>query len=374
MFKKIIYIYITVIIGVIVYSISNYVATGNNLIKNIQNIASTNIKDEKYDEVARIFTQFVYEDEALVYQSDDALMIVYYSGVVESVEKEVNGEKMSISTFEKGFSVYLFNLDEEIKLGDKSSTNKASFEVTSENGTKVTSLLYPYADDGSIIKELEDSKQVGRTDMLYMYDTVDYLFVDLAFNDFANTPIMDITFKDSEGNSVISTSEIVDYKPIKESDQQAFYDELGTFATSYNEKVLNTDNANRIEEANQIFAEYTAKVDAEGSKVLRSYGQDELYNKTSILINTLIPVAIYLAIMVVIGYFLIFRRKKNSYVQQAKAYALNQKIVINNKNNINNNINNNVNNNINNNINNNTVNNNINNKTVNNNANNKNNE
>ena len=105
MFKKIIYIYITVIIGVIVYSISNYVATGNNLIKNIQNIASTNIKDEKYDEVARIFTQFVYEDEALVYQSDDALMIVYYSGVVESVEKEVNGEKMSISTFEKGFSV-----------------------------------------------------------------------------------------------------------------------------------------------------------------------------------------------------------------------------------------------------------------------------
>ena len=147
MFKKIIYIYITVIIGVIVYSISNYVATGNNLIKNIQNIASTNIKDEKYDEVARIFTQFVYEDEALVYQSDDALMIVYYSGVVESVEKEVNGEKMSISTFEKGFSVYLFNLDEEIKLGDTvvckymSNENKHIVVVKSEDEKNLHAII-----------------------------------------------------------------------------------------------------------------------------------------------------------------------------------------------------------------------------------------
>lgn len=316
MWKKILYIGLIVIIGIMVY-IMGY---SSNQYNHIFELTNTAIEEKKYSDVAKIFGG-CFDTKTIVTDNSDQLDLVIYPGTSQvDVVYTANDKEESFLEYERAYYLYIF----DVKFGYSTITSGES-TITNDLGIKFSNgnkdFLYRLVVNSSVNKDLYKSAPTSLEEALLNNSRdssqtyKDWKFMTVTFtesmmkNIVANIggDITQISVVDNSNSSVYTTDIKLDFsqdffidtKPLVD----AYNEYLDSFASANGDK---TKQNEAVEKFNNFYNPWLADFEANSATTGYSFRYDDKFlSPTKLVWQTIGNEAIFL-VVAILFYFIIF--------------------------------------------------------------------
>ena len=301
MIKKILFFTITIVVGVVLAYTTYY----SSYVNHVYDIVETALKEERYEDVARMFTSY-FDAESKVQRVDsEEGFILVYPSILQTTKTSTDGK--SYTGFEKGYSVYGFNLKDtsfaDITVSKDTTKNDSGIIY---NGRDSQSYSYPF-----VVKTGDNPYDLTST--ISNLKCVEANIGEKEINEKLGGSITGISLLNSNGDTIITASDLnLDFS-------EEFFDYADELIAKHDECAPTNDK----DTFNPFFEEWKTKYLAANENYKMFYSTSDI-RPTSLVWKTVGIMAMYVAVCVLIGLLIfkggkLFNRNKNNTRYQKRA-------------------------------------------------------
>lgn len=303
--KKFFYLLIVFILGVFVA----FVSYNSNKYQHIYDLVDTAIKEEKYEEIAKIFGGCC-DTKPQVLEKNDKLDLAIYNGT--SILDLTYGDKRTYA-YEETYYIYFFDMKFDYQTFD-GTDNATSIIFTSDNGM---TYKYPLVVSESTNSEYLEKEEMTKDNAILKsprnvvsnVDTWDFMFVNVSKSmveaiskQLDNGEISGLAIIDNKGNPVVEIDVDFDFS-------QKFFNDIDELMVEYNKRLTAYEKNENVKEAekafNQFYEPWHEEFEANKETTGYSFPYDTDYLVPSkVLWKTIGELGIYAAIM--FGFYVLF--------------------------------------------------------------------
>ena len=302
--KKFFYLLIVFILGVFVA----FVSYNSNKYQHIYDLVDSAIKEEKYEEIAKIFGGCC-DTNPVVSEKNDKLDLMVYSGT--SILDLTYGEQRTYA-YEETYYIYFFDMKYDYQTFD-GTDNASAIIFTSDNGM---TYKYPLVVSDSINSDYLEKTEMTKDNALLKsernvvsnVDTWDFMYVNVtksmveAIEKQLNSNINGFVIIDNKGNEVVEIDVNFDFS-------QKFYSDINELIVEYNKWLTayaKNENVNQAEDTfNKFYEPWQKAFEENKENTGYSFPYDSDYLVPSkVLWKTIGELGIFAAIM--FGFYVLF--------------------------------------------------------------------
>lgn len=301
MIKKILFFTITIVVGVVLAYTTYY----SSYVNHVYDIVETALKEERYEDVARMFTSY-FDAESKVQRVDsEEGFILVYPSILQTTKTSTDGK--SYTGFEKGYSVYGFSLKDtsfaDITVSKDTTKNDSGIIY---NGRDSQSYSYPF-----VVKTGDNPYDLTST--ISSLKCVEANIGEKDINEKLGGSITSISLLNSNGETIINASGL----------NLDLSEEFFTYADELIAKHDECAPTNDKDTFNPFFEEWKTRYLAANENYKMFYSTSDI-KPTSLLWKTVGIMVMYVAVCVLIGLLIfkggkLFNRNKNSTRYQKRA-------------------------------------------------------
>lgn len=344
MWKKVLYLGVTIIFGFLVYIMSS----NSNQMNHLESLVKKAIESEKFYEVPMIWDG-CFDTTSIVKNDSDKMDIVLYPATSQTdVTYGPEDSSSRFLKFERAYYLYIFNTSfslNSVKTDSETSYNLSGIEFS--NGTK-SYMYYFIANENTnassyeanpTTKEqaiLKSNRDITNTNSVWNFMRV--TFTETMLNEIVKELGSDITtlsVKDSEGVAQYTSDVSVNFSQNFFTDVKPLFDNYNIYLDSY---LAANGDKNKINEAQTKFNEFydpwyeEFESKKEETKYTFRFDNDVL-SPSKLMWQTIGITALY-AVVVVLIYILLFHFKAIKRIfskENYKKYSSDSKILVNGK-------------------------------------------
>lgn len=262
MWKKVLYLGVTIIFGFLVYIMSS----NSNQMNHLESLVTKAIESEKFHEVPMIWDG-CFDTTSIVKNESDKMDIVLYPATSQTdITYGPEGNTSRFLKFEKAYYLYIFNTEfslESVKTSSDTTHNYSGIEFSNGTNTftyyfivndKINTSSYEAAPTTKEQTVLKGARDVTNTNSIWNFMRV--TFTETMLNQIVKElggEVTQLSVKDSEGKAQYTTDVKVDFSQKFFTDVKPLFDNYNVYLDSY----LSADgDKNKINEAQTKFNEF----------------------------------------------------------------------------------------------------------------------
>ncbi|MDE7263929.1 MAG: hypothetical protein K2N64_04645 [Anaeroplasmataceae bacterium] len=315
MWKKILYLGVAFVIGILVFIMSY----SSNQMNHLESLIRGAIENEKFHEVPMVWDG-CFDTKSIVKNDQENLDIVIYPATSQTDITLTIGEESNREVeYEKAYYVYIFNAKFSLGNINDGSTNynETCLEFSNENNTSSYKYYFVVNEEinkGSYVAEpttlaealLNNSRDVTNTNEIWNFMRV--TLTETMLNQITSEiggEVAKLDLKDSDGNVQYSTDIELDFSQPFFTDVKPLFDNYNIYLDSY---LAADGDKTKIQEASDKFQEFYEPWKVEFDKNENGYTfryEDSILTPSKLMWQTVGMVALY-AVVIVLFYILLF--------------------------------------------------------------------
>jgi hypothetical protein len=313
MLKKILYIIVSFLVGFML--LSSIVVT--NFYSSFQELIAEDVKNNQYTSAERFFSRVV-DNRKFYSKADGQTMIEIYSALNDNIKfvYDSEGKKTDTTyyTLESSIQFTFFNLPEEFALVD---------DISDENNKKQGGIKLILGNTGSVFFPF-----VTETVDYYSFVTsYSYLTLSISYDEYvAALAKADINIKTNITSAVVIDGDgekefVIEFAPVnRPTFNNQFHHQFIDILTRYNKVQLQNAKGEEVdtEETKKIVEDYNAVLE-KNPGYLQQYDFSVIYSSSDFLLPVIGAAVIFLALDVLLGWFIFRKKKASTYVPPYKA-------------------------------------------------------
>lgn len=313
MLKKILYIIVSFLVGFML--LSSIVVT--NFYSVFQDLIAEDVTNKEYSSAERFFSRVV--DENKFYSAEyEGTTIEVYSALNDNIKfvYDSEGKKTDTTyyTLESSIQFTLFHLPEDFALVDN---------TTDENNKKQGGIKLVLGDAGTVFFPFKTEA----VDYYSFATSYSYLPLSIAYDDY----VAALNAASISLDATITSAVVIDGNGEEEFNVEftagkyptfntKFHTDFVDILTRYNKVQLQNAKGEEInnEETNKIVEDYNAVL-ANNSGYLQQHDFNVIYSSSDFLLPVIGAAVIFLALDIVLGWFIFRKKKASKYVPPYRA-------------------------------------------------------